>query len=80
MTIIDLRHALAQLSELLDRIVAGEAIVIARNGKPLAQLRPIASEPRRPGRLAGKIWIAEDFDAPLPDEMMEAFGQSPVSF
>ena len=50
-------------------------IVIAKAGRPLAQLVPFR-EParRRPGRAKGRIVIAKDFDAPLPASIVEAFG------
>jgi prevent-host-death family protein len=73
---INLYHAKAKLSELVDRAAAGEEIVIARHGRPIAKL--IAYKPRRPkrrklGLLAGKIWIADDFDAPLPEDVLTDF-------
>src|SRR5690349_9214637 len=55
------------LSRLLDRALAGEEVVVTRSGRPVAKLVPLPREPRRPGRLAGKLVIAPDFDAPLPE-------------
>jgi prevent-host-death family protein len=72
---INIREAKAHLSRLLRRVESGEEIVIARAGKPVARLVAVA-EPKRPrelGRERGKIWIAEDFDAPLPDDLLAAF-------
>ena len=69
MTEINVHNAKTHLSRLLRRAAGGEEIVICRAGKPVARLVPIA-EPRRPrelGRDRGQIWIAEDFDGPLPD-------------
>ncbi len=66
--------AKTHLSRLLDRVEAGEEIVIARNNRPVARLVAYAGEPiRSPGRLRGLLQIAEDFDDPLPDDLMEAF-------
>ena len=49
-------------------------------GKPIARLLPLGPrrQPRKPGYLKGKIWIADDFDDPLPEEIMAAFrGERP---
>jgi antitoxin (DNA-binding transcriptional repressor) of toxin-antitoxin stability system/antitoxin component of MazEF toxin-antitoxin module len=61
------------LSRLLDRALAGEEVVVTRSGKPVAKLVPLPREPRRPGSLAGRLTIAPDFDAPLPDGLAAAF-------
>jgi prevent-host-death family protein len=64
MTLVNLYDAKARLSELVQRAGAGEEIVIAKNGRPVARLVPIQSEPRRaPGGWEGRVWIASDFDA-----------------
>lgn len=72
---LNLYQAKTQLSRLVDRAAAGEEIIIAKNGKPLARLMPLeeAREPRKPGLLKGKIWIADDFDDPLPPEILRGF-------
>lgn len=70
---VNVHQAKTHLSRLLERVVEGEEIVIAKSGRPVARLVPIPSEPRRPGRLKGKIRMAEDFDAPLPEEIAAAF-------
>ena len=67
----NIAQAKAQLSELVQRALAGEDVVIARDNKPLLRLTPltaVAGQPRVPGS-AGKLVkaIAEDFDAPLDD-------------
>lgn len=56
-------------------MAAGEEIVIAKAGKPIARLCPYEgpAEPRKAGMDRGNIWIAEDFDAPLPDALLEDF-------
>ena len=74
MTMIDVSEAETQLSELLDRVASGDEIVLAKAGKPLARLVPYGRprQPRTPGRLAGKIWIAPDFDE-TPEEIIAAF-------
>ena len=75
MRTVDVDAAKRQLSRLLDAVAGGEEVVIARAGEPMAKLVPIASEPpkRRLGRLEGKYTVPEDFDAPLPDDLLDAF-------
>jgi prevent-host-death family protein len=72
--------AKTHLSRLIEEAAAGEEVVIARAGKPVARLLPFAprQEPRRPDLLKGQIWIAEDFDDPLPEEILAPFrGECP---
>lgn len=71
-----MHQAKTELSKLLEGAEAGEDIVIARAGRPVARLVPVRAGERRPGRLRGKIRIAEDFDAPLPRDIRRAFGQA----
>jgi antitoxin (DNA-binding transcriptional repressor) of toxin-antitoxin stability system len=49
-------------------------VIIARAGVPVARLVPVRADERVPGRLAGVVRLAEDFDAPLPHEVAGAFG------
>ena len=72
--VINVYEAKTNFSKLLDRVVGGEEIVIGRAGKPLAKLVPFRPErtPRVPGGFAGRIWMAEDFDA-APDWLLDAF-------
>ncbi len=72
---VNVHEAKTHLSRLLRRVAAGEEVVISRAGKPMARLVPVAAakRPRELGRDRGKIWIAEDFDAPLPDEILAKF-------
>lgn len=74
--IYNLYDAKTALSQLVDRAAAGEEIVIAKAGRPLARLVSLeaAGAPRRPGAWKGQVWIAENFDAPLPPEIAAAFG------
>ncbi len=70
----NLYEAKSRLSALVDQAAAGEEIVIAKAGVPLARLVPLRSRARRrPGGSKGKIRIAADFDAPLPAEVLAAF-------
>lgn len=61
---------------LLDRVEAGERLVVAREGRLVAELRPLASALRRPrpyGLAAGSFTVPADFDAMLPDDLLRAF-------
>jgi len=66
---VNVHEAKTHLSKLLQRVMAGERIIIARAGKPIAELGPITERPKRrvPGRDAGKAWISPHFDDPLPE-------------
>jgi prevent-host-death family protein len=73
MPTVRVHEAKAHLSRLLQRVEKGEVITIARGDHPVARLVPIADPPRRLGLLKGKIWIAKDFDAPLPPDVLAGF-------
>jgi prevent-host-death family protein len=69
----NVHEAKTQLSALLDRVLAGEEIVIAKAGVPVARLVPIApgtARARVPGSRMGRMQIAPDFDAPLPEDFL----------
>lgn len=72
---VNVYAAKTQLSRLLEQVERGEEVVITRHGKPVARLVPIEARrtPRKLGALRGKIRIAKDFDAPLPDDLLDAF-------
>jgi prevent-host-death family protein len=75
MTIVNIHEAKTHLSRLLARVSGGEEIIIAKAGKPIARLVPMAPKltQRVPGGAAGKIIIAPDFDAPLPEAILSEF-------
>lgn len=75
MQTIDMREATVQFSRLVDRAAAGEEIVITRGGEPVAKLVAATCDTlaRIPGSLRGQIQIGEDFDAPLPAEVLSTF-------
>jgi antitoxin (DNA-binding transcriptional repressor) of toxin-antitoxin stability system len=52
-----------------------ESTSVAKDGEPMARLVPLSRKKpqRKPGAGKGKVWIAEDFDAPLPDDVLAAF-------
>jgi antitoxin (DNA-binding transcriptional repressor) of toxin-antitoxin stability system len=60
----------------VDEAVNGEEIVIAKAGKPVVRLVPVVNKRRRAGFGAdkGKIWIRDDFNATLPDDVLRLFG------
>lgn len=76
MKTVNLHAAKTHLSRLVDEAVNGEEVVIAKAGKPMVRLVPVAPKRRRTGfgEMKGRIWIADDFDAPLPDDMLRLFG------
>jgi prevent-host-death family protein len=69
----NVHDAKTHLSRLLDRVAQGEEIIIAKSGRPVAKLVQVSAEPRKPGRLKGRIRIGPDFDEPLPEEILTAF-------
>jgi len=72
--IVNMHQAKTTLSRLVERALAGEDIVIARNGEPLVKLVPVANESKRriPGKYKGQIWISPDFEF-TDEEITELF-------
>jgi prevent-host-death family protein len=72
---VSVYDAKTNLSRLLDRAASGEEVVITRNGRPIAKLVPATPvrKPRKLGSLKGRVRVPGDFDAPLPDEVLDAF-------
>ncbi len=75
---VNTHEAKTHLSRLLVDAARGDDIVIAKAGKPMAQFVAIDDDtaPRPRGLLKGTIWIADDFDAPLPGEILRYFDGS----
>jgi len=75
MQTVNIHDAKTQFSKLIEAVSQGERVIIAKAGKPVAELIAIESAlpPRKPGSLKGKIKIADDFDSPLPNEILDAF-------
>lgn len=73
MTVVSVQQAEENLSQLVERAATGEEIVLTESGRPVAKIVAVAAEPRRPGRLKGRIRIADDFDAPLPESIAKPF-------
>jgi len=75
MAVVNIHEAKTQLSRLLARVEGGEEIIIARAGRAIARLIPMESAPtqRQPGSAHGLFTVPDDFDAPLPYEIVDAF-------
>lgn len=76
MTTVNIHAAKTHLSRLIDQVASGAEIVIAKAGKPVAKLVPLApaeGKKRRLGLLAGRAKIPPNFDDPLPNEILESF-------
>jgi prevent-host-death family protein len=75
MHVTNISEAKAQLSALIEKVLAGQEVIIGKAGKPVAKLVRYerSEETRRPGALRGKIKIARDFDE-LPEDVAKAFG------
>jgi prevent-host-death family protein len=73
--IIKLYDAKTHLSDLVERAARGEEFIIAKGDEPKARLVPVARKPRQraPGAWEGRVWIAKNFDAPLPAAINAAF-------
>ena len=74
---INIQEAKAQFSKLINRVLDGEEIVIAKAGRPAVKLIAVGPEKKNrvPGSAEGLIQISDDFDAPLPDEVLSDFEQ-----
>ena len=72
---VDSYEAKSKLSKLINQVIAGEEVIVAKSGKPVAKIVPFEKpiQDRKPGSAKGKIIIADDFDAPLPDDIIEEF-------
>jgi prevent-host-death family protein len=76
--LVNMHQAKSSLSRLVERALAGEEVIIARNGKPLVQLVPVQKnrQPRVPGRLKGTVWIGPDFE--FTDEEIAELFEAPL--
>jgi len=75
MQTVNIHEAKTHLSRLIEEVAAGDEVVIAKAGKPVVRIVPFVKPkpPRRLGGLQGKIRMTDDFDAPLPDDLLAAF-------
>lgn len=74
-TTVNMHEAKTHFSKLIERVRRGEEIIVAKAGKPVAKLLPIAqgAQVRVPGSARGKLTMADDFEAPLPDDILGSF-------
>ena len=72
---LNINEVKTQLSQLLEEVASGKEVIIAEAGKPMARLSPIkGNKPQiRFGVLKGRVKVADDFDAPLPDDVLLEF-------
>ena len=77
--IINIHEAKTHLSRIVDEVAAGTEVIIAKAGKPLAKLSPISPSVKKKklGLLKGKVKVPDDFNAPLPPEIIAGF-EGPV--
>ncbi len=80
---VNIYEAKTRLSELVEQARRGQTVVIAKHGTPLARLVPLDA-PARPkivfGSMKGEFIEADDFDAPLPDDLLALFeGREPAA-
>jgi antitoxin (DNA-binding transcriptional repressor) of toxin-antitoxin stability system len=74
MHLVNIYEAKTHFSKLIEAVIQGEEVIIAKAGKPVAKIERFQSKPkRRFGVLKGKIKIAEDFDEPLPENIIADF-------
>ena len=75
--VVNVHQAKTHLSKLLERVRLGEEIVLAKAGKPVARMVPVADHTARrtPGSARGRITVHDDFDAPLPDDLLDDFAK-----
>jgi len=72
---VNIYEAKTKFSKLISQAIAGEEIIIAKSGKPVAKLVPFEKPPqdRKPGSAKNKMVIADEFDAPLPNDILKEF-------
>ena len=70
----NIHEAKTHFSRLLARVAAGEEVMIAKAGEVIAKIVPVrSSAPRRPDTQRVGLWVADDFDAELPPDLLDAF-------
>lgn len=74
-TIINIHEAKTNLSRIVEEVAAGAEVLIAKAGKPMARLVPLQAKPakKKLGLLKGKIKVPDNFNAPLPDDVIAGF-------
>ena len=74
---VNIYEAKTKFSKLISQAIAGEEIIIAKSGKPVAKLVPFEKPPkdRKPGSAKDKLFMADDFDEPLPEDVLKEFNK-----
>jgi prevent-host-death family protein len=72
---VNIYEAKSKLSKLINQVIAGEEVIVAKSGKPVAKIVPFdkPTQNRKPGSAKGKLILSDDFDAPLPDDILQGF-------
>jgi len=72
---VNIHEAKTHFSKLIERVLQGEEITIAKGGRPVARLVPFESPKgrRSPGSARGQVTVVPTFDAPLPEELLRSF-------
>ena len=72
---VNIHEAKTHLSRLLEQVQAGEEVVVAKAGRPIAKIVPLPQETKKrvAGSHKGQFRIADDFDAPLPPDLQKYF-------
>ncbi len=73
MTVVNVHEAKTHLSRLLDAAVAGEEVIIAKDGKPYVLLKAVLTEDRKPGAAKGQGRLTDAFFEPLPEEELKVW-------
>ena len=76
MITVNIAEAKARLAEYLKAVEDGETVILARRNRPIAELRPVAQPPTKPrpfGLCHGEFEVPDDFNAPLPADVLDAF-------
>jgi prevent-host-death family protein len=74
-TIVNIHEAKTHLSRIVDEVAAGAEVVIAKAGRPVARIVPLEQHARqkRLGLMKGRIKVPDDFNTPLPADVVESF-------
>ncbi len=72
---VNIHEAKTHFSKLIERVMQGEEITIAKEGRPVARLVPVkpTKQTRQPGSAGSRVVVAPDFDAPLPEDLLRSF-------
>jgi prevent-host-death family protein len=72
---VNIYEAKSKLSNLINQVIAGEEVIVAKSGKPVAKLVPFEkpAQNRKAGSAKGKLIISDDFDEPLPEDILKGF-------